>query len=75
MARRNPVIEAIVTTLEQVNIKPTIDGSGRSHPRVLWTANGRPRFYVVGRTPSCHHAPKNARSDVRRMLREDGVAA
>lgn len=44
------------------------------HPRVQWTArNGEPRVYVLPGTPSDRRGPANARADVRRMLRDDGM--
>lgn len=47
---------------------------GGKHPRIVWhsRALGRDRFYVCSATPSDFRSRANARSQLRRMLRDDG---
>lgn len=68
----NECLNAAVTELRGAGIEPRIEHGGK-HIRVLWEYQGRERMYVTGNTPSDWRAPLNVRSDVRRMLRKDGL--
>lgn len=73
--RNNPCVEAIVKTLLDAGIRPEAPEVTKGcHVRVRWQANGNKRQYHTGASPSDWRAPRKAASDVRRMLREDGLA-
>jgi hypothetical protein len=64
-------LEAVKEELDAVGVKYDVDIS--KHFLVTWFVNGRRRRTSVVRTGSDHRGPMNARHDVRRMLREDGL--
>src|SRR5262245_33136563 len=71
MARRNEVLAAMIEELDAVGIKPTIEQGRRCHLKVRWTTPcGRLRTVIVAGTCSGHRARYNARSFVRRTLRQ-----
>lgn len=43
------------------------------HPRLQWVGVHGPRFYVLPGSPSDWRSLANARADVRRILRQDGM--
>jgi hypothetical protein len=67
---RSPCLAAVLRELERVE-----NGCGRRHIHVRWCSNGTTRLVVVSRTPSGPGPPRNARGDVRRLLRLDGFIA
>ena len=74
MSKGNDVTETIVRELKLHGITPTLMNGGK-HNKILWEAEGNKRVYVAPITPSDFRARLNARAEVRRMLREDGVSA
>jgi len=68
----NDCIEAICEEVRAVGLAPTVQPSGK-HAAVTWNCNGVERVYYTALTPSDRRAPLNARGDVRRILREDGI--
>ena len=68
----NDCIEAICEEVRSVGLTPVVRPSGK-HAAVMWDCNGVERVYYTALTPSDRRAPLNARGDVRRILREDGV--
>lgn len=70
----NACIDAAVAELRACNIEPTISHGGK-HIAIEWKHNGQNRTFTTAATPSDHRAPLNARTDVRRMLRNDGLIA
>lgn len=68
----NDCIEAAIQELRTCGIEPSVKPSGK-HAAVSWNKNGTERTYYTALTPSDHRAPLNVRSDVRRILREDGI--
>jgi hypothetical protein len=69
----NPCLAAVLTELERAGIHDYVVENGRRHVHVRWTCDGTLRLVVVSRTPSGPGAPRNARGDVRRLLRLDGL--
>jgi len=70
---RNEVLDAVLDELRLAGVKGTVGGNGR-HQKIWWEgAGGQPRIYVAPSTPSDQRAPANARSEVRRILRSDGM--
>lgn len=73
---KNACLDAIVNELRILGIPFTKEYSGGQHIKIRWQVGPRTpkRIYVVGQSPSDWRAHKAARADVRRMLRQDGVA-
>lgn len=68
----NECIEAACEELRAVGIEPTVRHSGK-HAAIVWSASGVERVFHTALTPSDYRAPLNVRSDVRRILRNDGL--
>ena len=68
-SRQRDVYNAVKAELEENGIPFTLEGA-KKHDKFLFTVNGKPFQYVIGRSPSCGYAPMNARADVRRMIRK-----
>lgn len=73
MGMRNDCVDAVMSELSRFGIQGVLGERGK-HLEVRWRyANGQERFTIVPKTPSDHRASLNARSDTRRLLKEDGV--
>lgn len=70
----SPCVEAAVEELEQVGITPEVSNTSK-HIAVRWSVGGQQRVVHVSASPSDFRAPMRAKSDVRRLLREDGIGA
>ncbi|MGE0056260.1 MAG: Rha family transcriptional regulator [Hyphomicrobium sp.] len=70
----NACIEAAVAELRACNIEPTVRHGGK-HVAIEWSHNGENRTFTAPATPSDHRAHLNTRTDIRRMLRNDGLIA
>ena len=68
----NECVDAALAELAAAGITPAVE-QGRKHIKITWQHNGEPRSYVTATTPSDYRALLNVRSDVRRILRLDGV--
>lgn len=68
----NECIEAAFAELRDVGIEPTVRPSGK-HAAIVWLHGGIERVYYTALTPSDRRAHLNVRSDVRRILRADGL--
>jgi hypothetical protein len=74
MIMRNPCLAAALEELAKAGIRhPEVITSGK-HLQLRWmTATEQPRMLTVPSTPSDWRAPENARNNVRRILRADGM--
>ena len=68
----NDCIEAVCAELRSVNIEPTVHAGGK-HATITWHFNGKERHYSAPLTPSDWRAAKNSRTDIRKVLRNDGL--
>lgn len=68
----NDCIEAACAELRSVNIEPTVRAGGK-HAAIVWQFNGKERSYFAPLTPSDWRASKNTRTDIRKVLRNDGL--
>ncbi len=68
----NDCIEAVCAELRSVNIEPTVHTGGK-HATITWQFNGKERHYSAPLTPSDWRAAKNSRTDIRKVLRNDGL--
>lgn len=71
--RRSATSDEIIKILKAAGIDYTRTPTGSGHVRFRWTINGKPRTYVTPASRTDWHAPLNARRDVRRILRQDGI--
>lgn len=66
----NDSLEAVTAELRQAGVPFRVD-RGRKHPQVRFGAE-LDRVYVVAGSASDWRASRNARADIRRMLKEMG---
>lgn len=70
---KNEELAAILHELAGVGIHSPIVAPGGKHLQVRWETNAGSRFYSLPRTGSDWRGARNARAEVRRMLRADGL--
>jgi hypothetical protein len=70
---RNACLDAALDALKEAAISDYKITRGGKHLQIRWPANGGDRFYSVPCTPSDWRSPHNVRSDIRKMLRSDGL--
>ena len=68
----NDCIEAARAELRSVNIDPSVRPGGK-HAAIVWLHGGKERTYYAPLTPSDWRASKNTRTDIRKILRNDGL--
>jgi hypothetical protein len=73
MSGRNEVVDTILKELEQHGLKPVLLNGGKHH-KIRWVGPQGERTFVTSVSPSDVRTKLNARAQVRRMLRDDGVA-
>jgi hypothetical protein len=67
-------LQAALGELEAVGIRDVEIVPGGRHPQIRWRTNGHGlRVFSVPGSPSDWRSPKNTRSDIRKVLRADGV--
>jgi hypothetical protein len=71
---RNECLEIALRELKAVGVRDIEQARGGKHLQLRWRVNGREvRFYTLPCTPSDIRSAQNVRTDIRRLLREDGV--
>jgi len=70
----NLCLQAAQTELSSAGIESQVEARGK-HQAIVWQVGGERRHYIVPLSPSDHRAHLNVRSDVRRMLKADGLGA
>jgi hypothetical protein len=71
---RNACLDAALAELDAVGIRDYQLARGGKHLQLRWTVAGRTlRMLTIPLTPSDWRSPQNTRSDLRRLLREDGL--
>jgi hypothetical protein len=73
VSRKFPSLEMVTKELDAVGVQYDVENS--KHFLIKWTYNGQRRLVVTPRNGSDHRGPMNARKDVRRILRQDGLIA
>ena len=68
-ARTNPSYQAVTAALDAAGIAFAIRPGGK-HASITFTHNGQPHRIIVPQTPSDRRAWLNARSHIRRLLRQ-----
>ena len=72
---KNTCLNAAPDELSDAGIRDVSHANGAKHRQISWRSpNGATRFYTVSSgAPSDHRAVANTRSDIRKLLREDGM--
>ncbi len=70
--RRNEELIYVKKELSLHGIDAKVQSGGK-HIKITWQHNGQSRLFVVAVTGSDVRGRKNARADLRRLLRRDGV--
>lgn len=73
--KRNEALDFVTAELKARNIRYETQTNGANHIEIRWqtTPDKEVRRYFVPATPSDHRGRLNARAEVRRMLKQDGV--
>ena len=71
---RNACLDAALAELEAVEIRDYQLARGGKHLQLRWTVAGHNmRMLTIPSTPSDWRSPQNTRSDLRKLLRQDGL--
>jgi hypothetical protein len=71
---RNACLAAALAELDAAGIRDYQLARGGKHLQLRWTVAGHTlRMLTIPLTPSDWRSPQNTRSDLRRLLREDGL--
>jgi hypothetical protein len=73
MTQRNEDVDTILEELERYGLRGEVGHRGGGHLEIAWNAPQGRRFIIVAKTPSDWRARLNNRSDLRKMLRADGL--
>lgn len=65
---RDCMVEEVLGELDSLGIQGRVKG-GRKHCKVLFEVAGRKLVYTCSKSQSDRRASKNARADIRRMVR------
>lgn len=74
MRKRNPIVKKALAELEAAGIAPEVWHGGK-HIRLAWIYKGKKRTFTCPLSPGDYRSEKNNQAQLRRMLREDGIAA
>jgi hypothetical protein len=71
---RNACLDAALAELDAVGIRDYQLARGGKHLQLRWTVAGHAlRVLTIPLTPSDWRSPQNTRSDLRKLLRQDGL--
>jgi hypothetical protein len=71
---RNACLDAAVAELKAAGVRDYQVARGGKHLQLRWSVNGHGlRMLTIPVTPSDWRSPANTRSDLRRLLRQDGL--
>jgi len=70
---RNACLDAALAELDAVGIRDYQLARGGKHLQLRWTAAGVLRMLAIPNTASDWRSPANTRSDLRKILRADGL--
>lgn len=73
VTRNNESLKTVLNELASVGIDDVKISEGGKHIKLKWDASGKTRTFTVPNTSSDWRSPLNARRDLRRILREDGM--
>jgi hypothetical protein len=67
------IVREAVAALAERGHAVDVDVAGSGHIKISWEAGGRRVLFIVARNPGDRRADANARSTLRRLLREEGA--
>ena len=70
---RNACLDAALAELDAVGIRNYQLARGGKHLQLRWTVAGVLRMLAIPNTASDWRSPANTRSDLRKLLRQDGL--
>jgi hypothetical protein len=70
---RNACLEAALNELGRVGIRDVTRSYGGKHQQIRFKSNGHERTFTLPVSPSDFRAAANTRSEIRKILRADGV--
>ena len=70
---RNACLDAALAELDAVGIRDYQLARGGKHLQLRWTVAGVLRMLAIPNTASDWRSPANTRSDLRKLLRQDGL--
>jgi hypothetical protein len=70
---RNEELTAVLQELARAGVHDPVIAKGGRHLQVRWQTSQGVRFCVVAASGSDWRGPRNARAEVRRLLRADGL--
>jgi hypothetical protein len=70
---RNECLDTAIATLREAGVFDYQIVPGSKHPQLRWQIRGQPRFYALPSSPLDWRSSANVRSDMRRLLRDDGL--
>jgi hypothetical protein len=71
--KRNPCVDVAVATLKEGGVFDPKIVPGGKHLQLRWPHKGGVWFYALPTTPSDWRSSLNVRSDIRKILRDDGL--
>jgi hypothetical protein len=71
--KENPCLQAALSELAKVGIRDVEKAYGGKHLQIRFRSNGSHRAYSMPLTPSDWRSPNNTRSDIRKILKKNGV--
>ena len=74
MRKHNPIAKRAIAELRSLGIDPEVWYGGK-HIRIAWIYKGKKRNFTCPLSPGDYRSAKNNRAQLRRILREDGIAA
>lgn len=72
MAQRNEDVDMLMEELERHGLRGELGERGK-HLEIAWNAPAGRRFIIIAKTPSDWRGSMNSRSDMRKLLRADGL--
>lgn len=70
MARKNEIVIALTDLLVKQGARDIQVVAGGRHNRIQFTIHGRTMFFVLSGTPGDHRSVMNAKSQLKRQIRE-----
>ena len=69
---KNPELDAALSELKTAGISDPIVSRGGKHLQLRWQVGNAIRFFTVSTTPSDWRGGRNAKAEIRRLLKADG---
>jgi hypothetical protein len=70
---KNECLDVALRELDAAGVRDVARSYGSKHLQIRWQVNGSARMYSLAITPSDVRSVANTRSQIRKILREDGM--